>query len=176
MPEREDKRLITRLDPEFRAHVDALIYAGRKCTDIYNEYPQLQAVMSLRTFQDYAKDLQDAERYEIFLANKRMLDRLLIDFGGDQADRTDGEKIAYAAALRGMLDDKPLDGIDAFAKVRRDWRKQDEHKLRMRLQEHAVKQIEGAARNEAGTGKSVVDLDEVKRIIATALFEQDMAA
>lgn len=169
-------RAIDELPPELRAHIEALIAEGVPATKIYEEWPAVQAVMSLRTLQETAQQIKDDNRYAIYLQNKRMFDRLIAEFGGDAADKSDAERIAYAATIKGMLGggktSTQLNGVDAFLEVHKHWRKAEEHKLRMRMQEETLRKIEGAARTDAATGEKIVDLATVARLMR----EVDLAA
>jgi len=170
MPGGRGNKAIELLDPALRAKIDALIYLGTPVTEIYDQYPQVQAAMQLRTLQEYAKELRDAQQMEILLANKRIMNQLLeAEFGDETGGTTAAEKVALGTALKAMLADNKastqLNGALAYLQIRKHWRKAEEHKLRMKMQEHLLAKCGAAARTEAGTGKRVVDLETVAKLM-----------
>ena len=167
-------KAIDNIPAELRRQLDALLDLGTSPTDIYEDFPAVQAAMDIRTLQRYAAKRRRAKHLEIAMDAKAFLTGLLDKMEIDRGTLTPVEQALLGGALKELLVSEKslarLGGIDAVLKIQKDRRKQAEHELKMRLGE-AKARIECAATEDKGTGRKVVDLETV----AKALFEADMA-
>jgi DNA-binding FrmR family transcriptional regulator len=167
-------RAIDSIPVELRAQIDALLDAGTPCTEIYEQFPAVQAAMELRTLQLYAAERLAERQRKIVLDEKALLNGVLDALEVEREGLTPVELAAMGVALKEMMTaSKPitrLNGVLAVLNIRKDRRKEAEHGLKMKLAALKLK-LESAAVPSRDTGEKVVSLETVARLMR----EVDMA-
>jgi hypothetical protein len=169
-------KAIDEIPAALRAEIDALLDMGKSPTEIYTEFPAVQAAMALRTLQEYATVRRRERQLEIALDAKEFLDGLIDAYGIDRSKLDAVQMTAMGTVIKGMLvADKTsgqLRAIETLMEMREDQRKGELHVFKLRLAEAKAK-IEAAAKPDAAAGGAkTVSLAEVARL----LEEVDRAA